>query len=290
MLARTPLYAESWNVAWRRGNPGDILHDKETPFQIIENSYGFWAADPFPFCQDGMLYIFAELYDYVLRRGCLGYCRWTGEGFGPWKKVITEPYHLSYPCIFRQNGEIYIMPESGADHSLYWYRAEQFPDSWVKEKALRRDVVYGDTTIIDHQNCEYALAYDVEDAGDYKLWLLNLQNPQEDRVITSNYPVNTLRPAGNFFALGDGVYRPAQICIHDYGEGLAFYRCVVEGSDFQETLQQKIYPADLRFDKSILADGIHTYNAAGGIEVIDIKTRRFNLLNFGSRIVGKLGR
>lgn len=38
------------------------------------------------------------------------------------------------------------MPESGADHSLYLYRAVQFPDEWEKLNLIRENVVYGDTT------------------------------------------------------------------------------------------------------------------------------------------------
>lgn len=34
-------------------------------------------------------------------------------------------------------------------------------------------------------------------------------------------------------------------------------------------------------------DGMHTYNGLGEYEVIDLKTRRFNILNFVFRILGK---
>ena len=36
MLKNTPLFAESWNVAFRKKETGAILTDRNTPFYIIE--------------------------------------------------------------------------------------------------------------------------------------------------------------------------------------------------------------------------------------------------------------
>lgn len=51
---------------------------------------------------------------------------------------------------------------------------------------------------------------------------------------------------------------------------------------------QHILPESLVFDKKVLIDGIHTYNANEQYEIIDIKTRRFNLLNLACRFLGKI--
>ena len=75
MFERTALFAESWNVAWRKINREGILTDKITPFAIIKNSFRYWAADPFLFEHENQVYIFVELYDYIKCRGCLGYCK-----------------------------------------------------------------------------------------------------------------------------------------------------------------------------------------------------------------------
>lgn len=64
MVERTPLFAESWSVAWREKPCGTLLKDLDTPFEIIPNSVRYWAADPFLFVYHGETYIFAELYDY----------------------------------------------------------------------------------------------------------------------------------------------------------------------------------------------------------------------------------
>jgi hypothetical protein len=54
-----------------------------------------------------------------------------------------------------------------------------------------------------------------------------------------------------------------------------------------ETELREIRPEELKYDRKIFLDGMHTYNANARYEVIDIKTRRFNILNFIMRIAGK---
>ena len=291
MFERTGLYAESWNVAWRKKKTGSILNDFVTPFQIVKNNFKYWAADPFLFQYDDDFYIFAELYDYVECRGGLGYCKWNGKTFGKWKKVISESYHLSYPFIFDKDGQIYIMPESGASQTLYLYRAVDFPDKWEKMNVLRKDVVYGDTSLFEWGGRTYALTYNVRDSKEYKLVLLDMKDEINDCTIDSMYPSEHLRPAGKMFCWEGRCLRPAQNCTNDYGEGLIFYEYNIDiKGSYTEDVVQGIMPKQLTFSKNILLDGMHTYNSMNGFEVIDIKTRRFNLLNFVFRIINKFRR
>lgn len=289
MLLNSKLFAESWNVAWRKKAQGTILTDKETPFTVIKNSFRYWAADPFIFEHDGKAYIFAELYDYVKCRGCLGYCE-LNEKRVSWKPVIEEAYHLSYPCIFRSGQEIYIMPESGAGDELVLYKAIRFPNQWEKVRILRRNVRYGDTTPFEWKNHKYALAYDVKEAGKYKMVLLDFENEDQDKELSVS-EIESRRPAGMMFRSGDKNIRPAQNCRHGYGKGLIFYEYwMLENGTYMEELLESIFPEQLHLSKSIYADGMHTYNGSWHYEVIDIKTRRFNVLNFIFRIFGKLKR
>lgn len=287
MLLNSKLFAESWNVAWWKKVQGTILTDKETPFTVIKNSFRYWAADPFIFEYDGKAYIFAELYDYVKCRGCLGYCE-LNEKRVSWKPVIEEAYHISYPCIFRSGQEIYIMPESGANDELVLYRAIRFPDQWEKVRTLRHSVQYGDTTPFEWKNHKYALAYDVKKAGKYKMVLLDLENEDKDKELSIS-DIESCRPAGRMFCYGNKNIRPAQDCTNGYGKGLIFYEYWMdENKVYTEKLFASIFPEHLNLSKSLYLDGMHTYNGSQHYEVIDIKTRRFNVLNFIFRILGKL--
>ncbi len=288
MFEKTPLFAESWNVAFRQKTVGTVLTDKSSVFTIVPNSFRYWAADPFLFEYDGITYIFAELYDYVLCRGCLGYCQIKNGKTSAWTKVLQEDFHLSYPVIFQRDGEILMMPESGADKTLSLYRAVHFPDRWEKVSFLRDNAVLADSTPFDCNGKKYILSYDMTDLQNIRLKILDMDNPDMDRVLTVD-SLELRRPAGNFFAVNDKVYRPAQDCTSDYGQGLVFYECDFS-REYNEYIVQKIYPAELNFSRRIFLDGMHTYNANNDYEVIDLKTRRFNILNFYFRFLSKIRR
>lgn len=287
MLKETSLYAESWNVAWRKKSVGSILEDKKTEFNVIDNSFRYWAADPFLFEHQGKIYIFAELYDYVKCRGCLGYYELSSSS-PKWKKIIEEEYHLSYPYIFETKEGIFIMPESGANEDLAIYRAVKFPDQWEKIKVLRSGIQYGDTTPFEWNHHHYALSYDVK-TPEYKLVLMDLESEEHiDREIRCSN-IHCRRPAGAVFQIGEQWIRPAQNCENGYGKGLCFYHFSMNNQgEYQEELQQMLSPEELNYSKNIYLDGMHTYNALEEYEAIDIKTRRFNILNFMFRLIGKV--
>ena len=123
-LRNTPLYAESWNVAFRKKPQGTILEDRTSVFTVVPNHFRFWAADPFVFEHEGKIYIFAELYDYVLRRGVIGVAEYRGDNrFSQWRVVLKESFHMSYPFVFRMGGEIYMIPENHRRKGVLLYRA-----------------------------------------------------------------------------------------------------------------------------------------------------------------------
>lgn len=102
-----------YRAAFRKKGGHALLDDEAVPFRAIKNNLRYWVADPFVFERDGETYIFAELFDYLRRRGVIGYSKLKANGsFSSWKEIIVEPYHMSYPQIFEHDGEIYIVPET----------------------------------------------------------------------------------------------------------------------------------------------------------------------------------
>ena len=288
MLEETMLYAESWNVAWRKKPTGSILDDNEAVFTVIPNSYRYWAADPFLFEYKNETYLFAELYDYVLRRGIVGYCKYQNGKFSCWKPIITEDTHLSYPFIFSKDDDIYIMPESGAAKTLCIYKAINFPNQWVKEKTIRKGKILGDTTLLEVQDYNLAISYDISDPDKYHLLLLNFDDNYDTEIQTSDW--KKCRPAGKFFCYHGKRFRPAQDCEEEYGKALVFYECTYENGEYIESQYKRVSATDLRFDRIMFLDGIHTYNSTEAYEVVDIKTRRLNLLNLFFRLLSKIKR
>lgn len=293
MFENTPLYSESWNVAFRKKSVGTILEDKETVFTVIKNNFRYWAADPFVVEVNGQTYIFAELYDYFLRKGVLGYCKIQDGKATKWNAVIQEKHHMSYPCIMKKGKNIYLMPETGDANEVAVYQALNFPQNWKKIKVLREQVKYADTTPFKISNLSIALTHDVEKPEEPKLTLIDLEDNKRDMVITQSAPFKS-RPAGDFFSVKNKLVRPAQYsegCGNGYGKGLIFYECQLNDKlEYSENEILQIFPESLKYDCNIILDGMHTYNGNDQYEVIDIKTKRFNVLNLFMRIISKFMR
>lgn len=285
-----PFFAESWNVAWRKASPGSILTDRETPFAIIENPLRYWAADPFVVEHEGKSYIFAELYDYIRCRGILGFCELIPGQKCRWEPIIAEPFHLSYPCILKRNGKFYLMPESGAERLLLLYEAVEFPRKWKQVCVLRQDGSFADTTPLTDDGL--ALAHEVTVPTDPKLLLIDLTGQRPD-LLAENQDTLRSRPGGMPFSRDGRMFRPIQHSwdfFQNYGKSLIFSAVTLDGSRVCEEPVAEICPDELCYSRPIFLDGMHTYNASANFEVIDLKTRRFNLLNLAFRVLNKLRR
>ncbi len=286
-LRHSALFAESWNVAFRKMPTGSILSDRDAPFHVIPNPLRYWAADPFIIERNGDTFIFAELYDYFLRRGILGCCQIINNRPTAWIPVIQEPFHLSYPCVAEADGAIYLIPESCAAEALIAYKAVEFPYKWEKHAIIRDHVHFADTTPLENG---LALTHQVSDPQSPKLTLIDLKRIRSDITISDAIPFQS-RPAGQFFEHNGQRTRPAQLSTdsgNGYGKGLIFYHCEIDTDQYSEKEIQRILPSFLSYDRPIYLDGMHTYNSSSHYEVIDIKTRRFNLINFIMRIISKI--
>lgn len=278
-IKKTPIYSESWNVAYRKKAGDGVLENLDQQFTVIQNSFQYWAADPFLFENGDDIYVFAELYDYRLCRGVIGYYQINAVN-PKWKPVIQEDYHLSYPHIFRKNGEIYILPEANASNSLYLYKAVHFPDQWEKQEPVIKNLKLVDTTLFQVDGTWFALSYKLGNPN--TLVLINTDSFQVKEIYKDYDGIR--RPAG----LMDGMHgiRVAQNCIEDYGKGIIVYKFQLDqNTDYSEHEIRTVYPNELSLSGKLFLDGMHTYNQSERYEVVDIKTRRFNPLNFIVRLV-----
>lgn len=270
---------------------GLILDDCESVFSIIENSPRYWAADPFIIEKGGEVFVFAELYDYVLCRGVIGYCKLENSKKIRWIPVIKESFHLSYPCIIEYDNKIYMLPESGESNELVLYEAIDFPKRWRRMKTLRKNIKFADTTPIPEKANEMAWTYMVDDPYNPRLLLIDLKGRELDIDIPIESPLCS-RPAGNAFIYKNKSIRPVQKSYDfhgGYGKCLMFYEySITDDMKYGEILMKEIRPTDLKYSKQLLLDGMHTYNVSDNYEVIDIKTRRFNLINLIFRILKKM--
>ena len=138
---RTPHVSKQ--VRWSIG-----IYEGETPFELrpmhgvknpvitfrdVKDIDAEFVADPFMATEGGKWYMFFEVLNKKTKKGEIAFAI-RGNHFGEWvyeKVVITEPFHLSYPYVFKWNDDWYMVPESYQASSVRLYKAKRFPTDWV---------------------------------------------------------------------------------------------------------------------------------------------------------------
>lgn len=134
---------EQWSIGIYRG---------DSPFHFV-SVMNFWnpvlkaedvtdvpakfVADPFLVKESDTWFLFFEVYNLNTKQGDIAVA--TSKNTWLWnyrQVVIDEPFHLSYPYVFKYQGEYYLIPESYEANSIRLYKAVDFPFSWEYETTL----------------------------------------------------------------------------------------------------------------------------------------------------------
>lgn len=280
-----------WNVAIRKRADGLILTDQQSPFTPLPNSPRTWEADPFLFEHDNTVYVFSEMFDYITRKGSIGYSQLKNGHWSKWNVVIDEPFHMSYPNVFRMGQDIFMIPETSADNSLRLYRSVSFPDQWEFVKILAQDVKWVDTTLWREQDRLFAITRDISTWDEQKDLLLELNDQFDILSITHIRESNPAlsRQGGNLFAVDGTLFRVTQDCSAHYGGALAFSALnrARLAEDGIASMVLHLAPEELQFTEQRIWTGLHTYNISEHYEAIDVERRHFHLGGFFVRLLSK---
>lgn len=272
-------------VAKRKGTD-----PRQEIFQVIPNSFSCWAADPFPIEVDGELYIFAELFVYSKVKGCIGYSKLENGHFTPWKVVIEEPYHMSFPYLFYDDGQLFMCPETNASKDLHLYKCVGFPDKWERDRTLAENVNYSDTVFIKQNSDVFGLTCEWNGIENHSLKLFAVQN---DKCVESDEQLNLLdyyltRPAGKIFKDKGKDIAVSQICKPLYGTGLIFKEIIVDWPNYEEKELFRVYPSDIRCDVQRKYVGTHTFNMTENYMVVDLVWNRFSPVEKFYRVIKRI--
>jgi len=144
-----------WGVAYTRNFWTDVGLSEGK--RIPNPKYRF-LADPFVIKKDGKHHIFVE--DYDCRRG-LGAISCVSvnpdESYEIIHNVLVEPFHLSFPFVFEESGEMFMLPETSEGNGIRLYRCVDFPNKWELDTELLRGVSAADTMLIKRHNIWFML-------------------------------------------------------------------------------------------------------------------------------------
>lgn len=237
---------------------------------FVKNPYtDKWFADPFILEEDAKCIQFlVEEFDYSIGRGRIARLLVNKEDneIKECSIILDLPTHLSFPVIYRVDGEIYVHPENSASGSSYIYRYDKVEDKLVEPKLMVNEPI-ADAIILKDGDSYRMYATRVPDTNGCTLheYVSHSLFGPYNHVGEDSFDKNTARMAGMFLTLANGqTIRPAQDCFGDYGKAVIMYDGHVELCRLSPT--------------SYKHAGIHTFNTLGQTFVIDIKKYDFPLL------------
>lgn len=199
---------------------------------MVADRHAAFVADPFLLHDDGRWHLFVEVQDRLLQRGCIGLATSTDTVTWRWRGIVlAEPFHLSYPHVFRHDGELYLVPEATESGAVRLYRAVDGPLAWRHDRNLIEGRALVDATPFPHDGRWYLL---VETSGAQNHDELCLYHADDLLGAWVEHPRSPIvlgdpsiaRPAGRVWRHGDALYRLAQDCTTDYGVGVVARRIV----------------------------------------------------------------
>ena len=259
-----------WRMAVRRGHTA-VPDGESAPdlsgFRWIESPRDRIYADPFLFEHQGDLWVFFEENDRRLGKAVISAAPISAAGLGPVVRMLDRPYHLSYPCVFRDRGDVFMIPETQGSGGVELYRCKEFPSSWVLERQLFRGQVV-DTNIWITGDGYWFFTSLVEPRGKAtQLWLFHAPaldaawTPHPGNPISSD--MRNSRGAGAILDHGGRLFRPSQDCSGRYGRSFTLNEITrLTGDAYEERPGVTVEPPPG-------FNGTHTYAKHGDLEMID---------------------
>ena len=237
-----------WGVAFRSQGWQNLVMHRALP---IPNPPGHFLADPFILSTDQQSYCYVEDYDYAQAKACISVYELQNERAVRIGPAIQEPFHLSFPFLFRYQSRHYLCPESSAAREIRLYECESLPDQWALRKILMTNIAAADTMLFEYEGLWWLLTnIDSAGIGDYcsELHLFYAQQP-----VTNTWTPHPKNPvivdpnrARNGGLLFDGptIYRVSQRQGFDaYGKAAGINRILVlTPTDYREEAVVAITP------------------------------------------------
>ena len=262
-----------WTLVLRLGGtPLDPQSPVIGSHALLRASKGWWA-DPFVVNAQGRRLVFVEEMLEPKRNNANIACVELIDGGARRLGVaLDEPGHLSFPQVFAWQDRWYMTVESSYDRRVSLYRATGFPLEWVRVQDLVTGRVCVDPTLHHHDGRWYLFTNVAENGNSTsdELFLFTADDLEGPFVPHPASPivcdVRRARMAGRLFHHHGRLIRPAQDCGPGYGNAVVFNEVLELGPNvYHERQLSRLAPYLTR-----RVDGCHTYNVAGGVEVLDV--------------------
>ncbi|MBD0778092.1 hypothetical protein HPE56_09835 [Maribacter sp. ANRC-HE7] len=207
---------QRWSLFLGQGNFLNTKLSKLTP--TIPPKDEFWA-DPFLFRYGNQCYVFFETFCYKTKKGKLSCGILEEDQLTHIIDILDLDYHLSYPFVFEEEGQIYLMPETMDNKRLEIYKCIRFPDKWeLYTTAFEGEMVADPSFYTDNEGQKWLFVNKKEIKNlplNSELFIYKVDSIKLKRLIPhAQNPViidsRTGRNGGAVFSYGDEIYRPSQ--------------------------------------------------------------------------------
>ncbi len=271
---------DRWHIGIMQCESAKKIRTWETPRAVswLPLAQGCYRADPFIISYNGRTALFYEEYIYADDKGHLA-CRDVIKNedgtitFGDAHVIDGPRSHRSYPFVFEDGGELWMVPEESACGNVMLYRCTTFPHEWEPVQELIADFPGVDPTLFKYNDLYWLFMTRRDDPNKklYIFWAEHLTGPWIKHKKAPFYENDmTVRPAGTPFVINNTLYRPAQDSRRTYGGSVVIYQIdTLTKHSFREHRVHTIEPwlPSMR--------GLHTvsYDPASHLCAFDTKTR-----------------
>jgi hypothetical protein len=184
---------------------------------------GKFYADPFLIKRDGVNYLFFE--EYNGQKGVISYVTVEGEGKVSQPRLALElPTHLSFPSLFQEGDDIYMVPETYRYKSVSLYKSVAFPDQWQRKRELIRGERFSDPLLFKHNGYYWLFVTTHMDQ-------LSIYYAKSLGAKFLPHPINRRRikgrNAGPLFTFEGRMIRPTMDCSQRYGKSMILKEIVL---------------------------------------------------------------
>ncbi len=274
------MRTDLWRCAAVHAPVGDLvsagtLEGRSVTWLNDTHSFRF-LADPFGFWRDETLHVFAEAYDYRDRHGRIDHLAFDSDlRLLGRQTVLSMPWHLSYPVIIEDAGDIFMLPEAWNSGTLQLYRAVSFPARWepVTDWSFPVAAIDASPVLYDglwwmffspsgnkrERQSLLCAAWAEKLTGP---WYLHPGNPLRHDLASA-------RPGGTPVVTSAGLVLPTQDCSLTYGGAISLLTITDLAPDrFQASVSGHLAaPASF----APWTSGLHTLSGAGPVTLIDAK-------------------
>lgn len=280
-FARELFSVEQWNVALLpMDNPNEVMAplDWSKVRWVPGPERRTFIADPFLLSAGGgQASVLCEYFDYRSAKGVLERIELDGGGsIAERRVVLEEDVHLSYPCIFEDGGETYVLPEMEESGGAHIYRLAD-GGNLERVATILPEVPLVDGTLFRHGGRLWLFGSRTDHDCMLNLYAWHaatVEGPWHEHALNPiKTDIRSCRPAGPVLSLDAGLIRPAQDCARTYGGAITLNRIDTLTPDtFHETTLVTIEP-----DRSQpFPHGVHTIGYRNGVLVIDAKRQAFD--------------